>query len=124
MKIINLNKNTFLAPNEDKSFSIYTYERLMINSEETREIFLPYTRDYINGEIVIMNINYDLAARGLQILSHNINDFSYQGNFQFLLYNNNRAEKPNQLNQIIGNYKYKIDVLSNTELCRVWVVKV
>ena len=106
------NYNIQLKYNQNpESYSIFTYERIILRHGEQKVLSLPYFRDSLN-KYIHFEIDYNLAIKGLIVLWNNLNKESSRQNLQFLIKSNMNENVLNnsQLDNIIG--KGKVDVKS------------
>lgn len=107
-------------------YEIYSYERIILRTQERKLITLPICKEFEPGRRYIhFELDKNLILNGLQCLYTNINDGSFYLNMQLVLFNSNLdysvingTQSP--LNQIIGS-RDKIDIISNTLLGRIYI---
>lgn len=112
MKILNLINQSFLVKEPNGGFLLRSYERIILNPLERRNITLPYCRDNIDKEILIFEMSNSLIEQGLRYLGSNFNLEESNTSFKLMIYNSNIQESK----EIMYSFRYKIDILPQTIL--------
>lgn len=121
--IFSIPKSNSSLIHNNRTYTIFSYERLIIPPFSKKHIQLPYFKKDIkeNERFLSIELSKDLAFKGLQVLWHNLNEESSNNIFEFLLFNNNIDYeqifnyRTSPLKQITGS-ALRIDILPNTLL--------
>lgn len=106
-------------------FSIFSYERLLIQPMYRKLITLPYFIDNKDNKYIKFELSKSLSLNGLSCLWTNINEDNSNKFIELILLNTNLDTesvfrfKDNPLAQIIGS-KDKIDIQSNTFIGKIY----
>lgn len=106
------------------SYTIYSYQRIILNPQEKKDFYLPYYRDFSHS-IKYFNFELDkqLIEKGVICIYTNINDESSSNNIIISLKNDNfinDKEMMHPLSKIIGSTR-KIDLIPNTILGKIFI---
>ncbi len=118
MHIVNNVTSTFVFPGQAK-YNLFTYERIFIRPGEMKQIVLPYSRDFIDENFLLFELDSKLALKGLLLVGHNLNDESSIDDFRFVV--KSLTEKPRIPTLFLA--QQNIDILPNTLFGRVYELK-
>jgi hypothetical protein len=103
------------------SYTIYSYERLILHPQDKRYVLLPYKRTNFN-KYIHFELDKSLAENGLICLWNNLNEELSKNNLTLLLSNNNIVfrDELNTITKIIGTNK-KIDIIPNSVIGKIYI---
>ncbi len=108
---------------EYNCYTIYSYQRIVLQSQSKQYISLPYQKIIENrGKYINFEVDKSLCDKGLECLWNNLNEESSKFNLLLLFKNSNIDFKDelNSLNSVLGSDK-KIDIIPNTVLGKIFI---